>query len=327
MERLAAEYQETIDLARHGIERPAAEAVKLDRFHADHRAAWVPGKKPGSVAAFDRAWRLFLAFCAGRRVETVRAVDASVCRAFLAERRSLGAHASADQERGLIAPAWQSAVRDGVVAANPWRLERVPGRPRRERPDYWDPGELARLLEACDPWERDVAVVGVHTGLRAENLLTLEWSEVKLDAGRIELPARKMKSGKPLSLPLASAASEVLARLAGRARGRFVFRRPDGAEGPPNKGEFAYRMIRARRRAKLPAKRQPCHILRHTFATHAARSVPLPVLQQWLGHASITQTMKYVQVSEAESARHMASFSLGTDDAGRSGDGSASGPP
>jgi len=42
------------------------------------------------------------------------------------------------------------------------------------------------------------------------------------------------------------------------------------------------------------------HCLRHTFGTVMARRVPLPVLQQLLGHSDVQTTMRYVDVSESD---------------------------
>ena len=40
------------------------------------------------------------------------------------------------------------------------------------------------------------------------------------------------------------------------------------------------------------------HDLRHTFASQAIQQgVPLPVLQAWLGHSTITMTMRYAHLA------------------------------
>ena len=78
-------------------------------------------------------------------------------------------------------------------------------------------------------------------------------------------------------------------------RGRVV-RDPGGADISEGivKGHRAYRICRL---AGLPER--SWHTLRHTFATHAAqRGVNPGRLQAWLGHSSITRTMRYVHHAE-----------------------------
>jgi len=50
--------------------------------------------------------------------------------------------------------------------------------------------------------------------------------------------------------------------------------------------------------AGVPRPPKPIHCLRHTFGTVMARRVPLGVLQKLMGHADISTTMRYVDVSE-----------------------------
>jgi site-specific recombinase XerD len=45
------------------------------------------------------------------------------------------------------------------------------------------------------------------------------------------------------------------------------------------------------------------HDLRHTFASHLAmRGVHIPQIQQWMGHSTITMTMRYAHLSPGSGA-------------------------
>lgn len=45
-----------------------------------------------------------------------------------------------------------------------------------------------------------------------------------------------------------------------------------------------------------PARPHP-HALRHTYGRNAVlNGVPMPVLQQWLGHRSLAETERYVEL-------------------------------
>ena len=46
-----------------------------------------------------------------------------------------------------------------------------------------------------------------------------------------------------------------------------------------------------------PVRAQP-HVLRHTYGQNAVfRGVPTPVLKSWLGHLSLAETERYVQLA------------------------------
>ncbi len=50
------------------------------------------------------------------------------------------------------------------------------------------------------------------------------------------------------------------------------------------------------------------HALRHTFAVHCVRAgMPLPILQQVLGHSDIKTTMVYARFAPSDAAAWMAS--------------------
>ena len=48
-----------------------------------------------------------------------------------------------------------------------------------------------------------------------------------------------------------------------------------------------------------PTRAHP-HAFRHTYGRNCVlRGVPIPVLQKWLGHASLTDTQRYVELAGA----------------------------
>src|SRR4030095_321719 len=79
-------------------------------------------------------------------------------------------------------------------------------------------------------------------------------------------------------------------------RGEFVFCQEDGRMLTDN--ECKWPLWHACRRAGI--RRLGWHVLRHTFASHLVmRGVPLKVVQELMGHASIEMTMRYAHLAPA----------------------------
>jgi integrase len=159
--------------------------------------------------------------------------------------------------------------------------------------------EADRLVNAGGDW-RAMIVVALKTGLRHGELLALRWEDVDLVAGR--LVVRQALSGKKIDTPKNHKSREVplsdeaLAALKAHRhlRGRFVF--------CDEKGELMSRCMgrwplwSACTRAGL--RRIGWHVLRHTFASHLVmRGAPLKAVQELLGHADMTMTMRYAHLS------------------------------
>jgi site-specific recombinase XerD len=81
-------------------------------------------------------------------------------------------------------------------------------------------------------------------------------------------------------------------------RGPYVFCQPDGQ--PLTASMTEHRLSRAVSRAGISREqgRITWHDLRHTYGSHLAmRGVPLKVIQELMGHATIEMTMRYAHLA------------------------------
>lgn len=141
--------------------------------------------------------------------------------------------------------------------------------------------------------------IALRTGLRRGELMALDWTDIDLQHNRLTVrhaaSAGVITSPKTFqvrTIPLASDIAEELTRSA-KVSG-FVFTSPSGQLCREGTVEVAIRRICDR----LGIQRIGWHALRHTFATDlAAAGVPLHVVKELLGHATITMTMRYAHVA------------------------------
>jgi DNA-binding CsgD family transcriptional regulator len=144
-------------------------------------------------------------------------------------------------------------------------------------------------------------MTAAFTGLRRGELLALRWRDVDFEASAIRVRAshsggaRTMpKSGRVRSVPMAPDVGQVLARLGQRPRftsdDDLVFAGELG--GYLDGSALRRRYDRALRRAGLRPLR--FHDLRHTFGTRMMGRADIRRVQEWMGHADIQTTMKYL---------------------------------
>jgi integrase len=139
-------------------------------------------------------------------------------------------------------------------------------------------------------------LVAFRHGLRAAELVDLQWSQVDFPASRLHV--RRVKQGTPATHPLAGVELRALRRLRREApQSEFVFVSERGA--PFSTAGFAKLIERAGTEAGFKFKVH-AHMLRHACgyalanAGHDTRS-----LQAYLGHRNIQHTVKYTELSPA----------------------------
>jgi len=182
----------------------------------------------------------------------------------------------------------QLAVRRGWLAALPCIVTR-PRLVLASEPDALPEGEYAAVLAAAkgDKQATAILLLAGDAGLRVAEIWRLARRDVRADSihVRVENEKKRTKSGRGRNVPLTPRLKSALASV-GRADGPVV-------RGAKTESAITWRASGAWRDALGgPAT---LHRLRHRYGTQLALAgVPLPIIQQLMGHAKIETTMRYV---------------------------------
>ncbi|MBV8734717.1 MAG: tyrosine recombinase [Solirubrobacterales bacterium] len=291
-------WQELIDAFHAQLRRQAVAANTQRAYGADvlQFARWASAHALEPASVDVRALRRFAASLS----EEGRA-PATVARKLAALRGLVGV----DVERG-------------GREDNPAELLTTPKRPQR-LPHVLKADDVAALLDrigASTPLQlRDRALfeLAYACGLRAHELVSLTVSSLDFDA---ELVRVEGKGSKTRLVPTGEHALAALERYLSRGRPALV----GIADGSPaqaplflSKSGRALQTSDVRRRLRLWARRAAAeadgasaltgthpHSLRHSFATHLLEGgADLRVIQELLGHATLSTTQVYTRVESA----------------------------
>ena len=168
--------------------------------------------------------------------------------------------------------------------------------------DVFSPEEVMALVRAAGS-EQDAAIflTAAFTGLRRGELLALRWRDIDFTGSVVRVRASYAagelttpKSGKVRSVPLAPEVANSLARLGQRADwvsdDDLVFAGEAGAylDGSALRRRYGAALARAGLR---PLR---FHDLRHTFGTRMIAIADIRRVQEWMGHADVQTTMRYL---------------------------------
>ena len=267
-------------------------AELAQRFLEEHAAARC---KPATAAAYRFAIEKHIlpAFGAQSALAVGRAKVASFHEA-LWDRPVM-----ANQAVDLLARIYRAAEDRGAVPAgcNPCRQIRKYRARRRER--FLTEAEFRRLGRTLDEMEAN-GEIALHaaaslrllllTGCRRNEILTLRWDTVDLDAGEIRLTDSKTGARTVSLSPEAAGVLAVIPRTPGNP---FVIA---GRAGRHLRNlDHPWRKVRAR--AGLRDVR--LHDLRHSFASRAlALGETLPAIGRLLGHSRVETTARYAHLAD-----------------------------
>ncbi len=165
--------------------------------------------------------------------------------------------------------------------------------------EYLTVNEVEKLITAAKRnryGHRDATMVLVayRHGLRAAELVSLEWSQVDFAGGYLHV--NRVKNGSPSVHPMRGDELRALRKLQRESeRTRFVFVSERGS--PFTTAGFARMIERAGEEAKLGIKAH-AHMLRHGCGYYLAnKGHDTRALQAWLGHKNIAHTVRYTELA------------------------------
>src|SRR5207244_2783488 len=288
VDKLSREDAETVARFQAWL-RAADRAVSTVRTYGPVAGEFVAftGTRGGLARCDAAAIEAFVATLTGYQVKTV---EQKLCalRAFLT-------FASAE---GVVG----AAVADAVPAVRSSKQAGVPS--------VWDPGEVARILDAIDRGnpcgKRDYAIVLLiaRLGLRGMDVKRLEFGDFDWPGNRLFV--KQAKPGDRVQLPLLKDVGWAVIDYmrAGRpvCDRPQVFVRPTAPIGPFSDQDHLHQiLVKHARGAHVPIsekRRHGMHSLRHTLATRLMEDgTPLEQIADILGHQSVRSTGVYLKSS------------------------------
>ena len=236
-------------------------------------------------------------------------IDPDSLRRFLSDRAQAVSRRSVGRSLAAVRGFFSFLRRRGGLEENPAASLGTP-RFRRSLPRHLPESDIRQLFATevhvgDESGARDAAMVEVlyGSGLRASEVVGLDWSDLSLEERRAHV--RSGKGGKDRIVPLGEPAVAALELLRGLAVGAGSDRRPAGPVFRNRRGDrlgvrSVGRIVAAAMQQAGLAPINP-HALRHSCATHLLdHGADLRAIQEMLGHASLETTQRYTHVSLAK---------------------------
>lgn len=276
-----------VDLQR-ALRRKATTVAEIVQGYQEDKTAIA------SLATVRFAW-LRLQPCFGHlRPDQI---DRSLCRAYAAKRRRVGAKdGTIIRELGVLKAALRWA--DPKSAAV---IEMPPQPPPRSRHLVREEYRALREAAKTTPHLWAFVILAYTTAGRASAILDLTWDRVDFKRGQIALGEGERRTKGRATVPMTEGCREMLEKVRQAALSDYVI-------------EYGGKPVRSVKRAFAAAAMRAgvpwCspHVLRHTAAVHMAESgIPMAEIARFLGHTSESVTFRVYAVHSPGYLRRAAS--------------------
>ncbi len=269
----------------------------------------------------------FFHFLRLKKIDSLDKADRHVMRDYLAHLMERGTvKASIARKLSAIRSFYRYLLRENVITASPVAKTSSPKLDKR-LPSFLTTDEITRLLEAPDlttpQGQRDRAILELlyASGLRVSELAGLNMEQVNLSTREIRVWG---KGSKERMVLMGEPAAEALTAYLEQGRPELLkdwlkygkkptalflanYKKANYKKANYN-GRLTERSVQKiiekySKKAGIGKKVHP-HTLRHTFATHMLDGgADLRVVQELLGHASLSSTQIYTHVSQSRAKK------------------------
>ncbi len=254
----------------------------------------------------------FFQFLRDKEISSLKEVDRHTLRDYLSQLMEKGfVKASIARKLSAIRSFYRYLLREEIISTSPVATTSSPKLDKR-LPSFLSIEEMNRLLETPDlstpQGLRDRALLELlyASGIRVSELVSLNLEQVNLETREIRVWGKGSKErmvliGEPAARALIAYLDQGRPELLGKKVGNALLL-----------NRYGKRLIERRVQRILEkyaniagiGKRVYPHMLRHTFATHLLDGgADLRVVQELLGHASLSSTQIYTHVSKSQAKK------------------------
>jgi integrase/recombinase XerC len=236
----------------------------------------------------------------------LRKIDIHVVRTYLAALTKNRKKSSMGRKLAALKGFFRYLVATRHIERDPLRLIHSP-KQEKPLPTFLSVDDVFQLLgatkvnNALDARDRAILEVFYSTGIRASELVGLDWSDVDFQLGIVRVVG---KGSKERIVPIGEVALQTLRDYGQEVRNDWHL--PCTGKNPVflnhRGGRITTRSVarvvdKQLRKAGIAVKISP-HGLRHSFATHLLNSgADLRVIQELLGHTSLSTTQRYTHLN------------------------------
>jgi len=265
-----------------------------------------------TVRNYTRDLLAFFGYLKAIKIATLNDVDKHVLRGYLSHLlKEDFARVSIARKLSAVRSFYRYLLREKIVATDPVADTSSPKLDKR-LPEFLTPEETVCLLQApplsTPQGQRDRALLELlyASGLRVSELVSLDLEQLNLNTREIRVwgkggKERVVLMGEPAALALTDYLAQGRLLLLGEKKNRALFLSHYGKRLVERSIQ---RILRKYANVAGIKKWVHPHVLRHTFATHLLDGgADLRVVQELLGHASLSSTQIYTHVTQSRARK------------------------